>query len=67
MPKHISLGNTTRWKRSAKVQRLFAVPRHVIGLAIRAIFIARAEIKIGFANVAYDIRWMVRTRGAVTS
>ena len=52
MPKHIRRGNATKSKHRAPVEHVFAVQKHMMGLAVRTIAIARARTKIGMANIA---------------
>ena len=59
MPAHIKRGNTTRSKIRAFVEHPFADQKHRIGLNVRTIGLARATVKIGLANIAYNIRRFV--------
>ncbi len=43
----------------AKVEHVFAVQKHKMGLFIRTIGIARATVKIGLANLAYNIKQLI--------
>ncbi len=67
MPKHIRRGNATKSKHRAPVEHVFAVQKHMMGMAIRTIGIARARIKIGLANITYNIRRLVQIGGAITA
>jgi len=67
MPKHMRRGNSTKSKHRAPVEHVFAVQKHMMGLAVRTIGIARARTKIGVANIAYNIRRLVQIGGAVTA
>lgn len=66
MPKHIRRGNSTKSKHRAPVEHVFAVQKHMMGMAVRTIGIARAKTKIGLANIAYNMRRLVQIGGAVT-
>jgi len=59
MPAHIKRGNTTRSKIRAFVEHPFADQKHRMGLKVRTIGLARATIKIGMANIAYNLRRFV--------
>lgn len=59
MPAHIRRGNATRSKTRAFVEHVFADQKSRMGLKIRTIGLARANIKIGLANIAYNIRRLI--------
>jgi len=59
MPEHIRRGNATRSKVRALVEHVFADQKHRMGMKIRTIGIARAKIKIGLCNIAYNIRRLI--------
>lgn len=59
MPEHVRRGNATKSKVRAFVEHVFADQKHRMGMKIRTIGIARAKIKIGLANIAYNIRRFV--------
>lgn len=59
MPDHIRRGNATRSKTRAFVEHVFADQKHRMGLTIRTIGINRAKIKIGLANIAYNMRRLI--------
>ena len=67
MPKHIRRGNSTKSKHRAPVEHVFAVQKHMMGMAVRTIGIARAKTKIGMANIAYNMRRLVQLGGNVTA
>ena len=55
MPCHIARGNATRGKARAAVEHVFAAQKRRLGLVIRTVGIARATIKIGLADLAYNL------------
>lgn len=59
MPAHIRRGNATRSKVRAFVEHVFADQKHRMGMKIRTIGLARAKIKIGLVNIAYNMRRLV--------
>ncbi len=66
LPEHIARANAKRSAVRAAVEHVFAGQKHRMGLFIRTIGIARARIKIGMANLAYNFQrlvWLER-RGA---
>ncbi|MEM9062077.1 MAG: IS5 family transposase [Pseudomonadota bacterium] len=67
MPKHIKRGNSTKSKHRAPIEHVFAVQKHMMGLAVPTIGVARARTKIGVANIAYNIRRLVQIGGAITA
>ena len=67
MPKHVRRGNSTKSKNRAPAEHVFAVQKHMMGLAVRTIGIARAKTKIGMANIAYNIRRLAQIGGVVTA
>ena len=56
MPTHIKRGNATRSKIRAFVEHPFADQKHRMGLKVRTIGLDRATIKVGIANIAYNLR-----------
>jgi transposase, IS5 family len=60
MPLHVRRGNATRSKHPAPIEHVFAVQKQAMSLTIRTIGIARAKVKIGIANFAYNIRRLVQ-------
>lgn len=56
MPAHIRRGNATRAKVRTRVEHVFAEQKRRLGLIVRTIGLARAETKIGLANIVYNIR-----------
>ena len=55
LPERIAKANTRRSKIRAHVEHVFAGQKHRMGLVVRTIGIARARVKIGLANLAYNI------------
>ena len=58
--------NAVRSKVRAAVETVFAAQKHRFGLFVRTIGIARATVKIGLANIAYNVTRLIwlRTRTA---
>ena len=55
--------NATRSAVRSAVEHVFAGQKHRMGLFVRTIGIARARIKIGMANLAYNLQrlaWLER-------
>lgn len=63
MPSHIRRGNRTRSRHRAPIEHVFAVQKHMMGLTVRTVGIARAKTKIGIANIAYNMRRLVQIGG----
>ena len=59
MPEHIARGNATRSEIRSAVEHVFAHEKAIMGLVVRTIGIARAQVKIGMANLAYNMRRLV--------
>jgi transposase, IS5 family len=55
MPRHVARGNAKRGKVRAAVEHVFAAQKRRLGLIIRTVGIARAKIKLGLANLAYNL------------
>jgi transposase, IS5 family len=60
MPPHIRRGNASRSRVRAAIEHVFAHQKGPMALCIRTIGIARARVKIGLANLTYNIRRLVR-------
>jgi IS5 family transposase len=58
MSEATSRANGRRSKPRAFVEHVFAQPKSRTGLFIRTIGIARAKMKIGTANLAYNLLWL---------
>ena len=54
MPAHIARGNATRARVRSRVEHVFAAQKCRLGLIVRTIGMARARVKIGMANLAYN-------------
>ena len=59
MAPHIRRGNATRSKIRAGIEHVFAQQKGPMALCIRTIGIGRAKVKIGLANLTYNIRRLV--------
>ncbi len=55
MPRHVARGNAKRGRVRAAVEHVFAAQKRRLGLVIRTVGIARARVKIGLANLAYNL------------
>jgi IS5 family transposase len=67
MPANISRANGAKSKVRAAVEHVFARQKGPMGLVVRTIGIARATVKIGLANITYNMRravWLVAQRAA---
>jgi transposase, IS5 family len=68
MPAHIRRGNASRSSVRAVIEHIFAHQKGPMALCIRTIGIARARVKIGLANLTYNIRRLVlHERSAATA
>ena len=63
MPEHIARANAKRSAVRSAVEHVFARQKHRMGLFIRTIGIARARIKIGLANLAYNFQRLIWLEG----
>jgi transposase, IS5 family len=63
MPEHIAKANAKRSAVRSAVEHVFAGQKHRMGLIVRTIGIARARIKIGMANLAYNFQRFVWLEG----
>ena len=59
MPLNIKRGNAAKSKVRAFVEHVFADQKHRMGMKIRTIGIHRAKVKIGIANIAYNMRRLI--------
>ena len=67
MPDNVSRANGAKSKVRAAVEHVFARQKGPMGLVVRTIGIARATVKIGLANIAYNMRraiWLFAQRAA---
>jgi IS5 family transposase len=63
MPERIARANAKRSAVRSAVEHVFAGQKHRMGLFIRTIGIARARIKIGLANLAYNFKRLIWLEG----
>jgi IS5 family transposase len=63
MPEHIARANARCSAVRSAVEHVFAGQKHRMGLFIRTIGLARARIKIGTANMAYNFKRLVWLEG----
>jgi transposase, IS5 family len=59
MPERTRIANAQKSKVRSRVEHVFAHQKGPMGLFVRTIGIARARVKIGFANLAYNMRRFV--------
>jgi hypothetical protein len=62
MPARMRIANAQKSKVRSAVEHVFAHQKGPMGLVVRTIGIARAHVKIGMANLAYNIRRFVWLR-----
>ena len=68
MPANVARANGRRSKVRAAVEHVFARQKGPMGLVVRTIGIARATVKIGLANLAYNMHravWLTQRRAAL--
>jgi hypothetical protein len=63
MPRHVSRANAAKSEVRARVEHVFARQKGPMALVIRTIGLARARMKIGLANLVYNMRRMVWLAG----
>ncbi len=69
MPANIARANGAKSKIRAAVEHVFARQKGPMGLVVRTIGMARATVKIGLANIAYNMRravWLTQKRAALS-
>jgi IS5 family transposase len=59
MPERTRLANAQKSKVRSAVEHVFAHQKGLMGLVIRTIGLTRARLKIGVANLAYNMRRFV--------
>jgi len=59
MPERVRIANAQKSKVRSAVEHVFALEKGPMGLFIRTIGIARAKVKIGLANLVYNMRRFV--------
>ena len=63
MPTHVRRGNATRGKVRATVEHVFACQKQRLRLVVRTVGLARAQTKLGLANLAYNLLRFVWLEG----
>ena len=56
MPANVARANSARSRVRAVVEHVFARQKGPMGLFVRTIGMARATVKIGLANIAYNMK-----------
>lgn len=64
MPRRTSRANSAKSEVRSRVEHVFARQKGPMGMVIRTVGLARAKVKIGLANLAYNMRRMVWLAGA---
>ncbi len=62
MPRHTARANGRKSTVRSKVEHVFARQKGAIGLMVRTIGLARARVKIGLANLVYNMKRLVWLR-----
>ena len=62
MPERTRIANACKSRVRSAVEHVFAHQKCLMGLAVRTIGLARARLKIGLANLAYNMRRLVWLR-----
>jgi IS5 family transposase len=63
MPQRMRIANARKSKVRAAVEHVFAHQKGLMGVFVRTIGLARAKVKIGLANLAYNMRRLVWLQG----
>ena len=63
MPLNLTRANGTKSKVRSAVEHVFACQKGPMGLIVRTIGLARATVKIGLANIVYNMRRAVWLSG----
>ena len=63
LPERTRISNARKSKVRSAVEHVFAHQKGPMGLVVRTIGIARAKVKIGMANIAYNMRRFVWLSG----
>jgi|SRR5215213_581765 len=69
MPVNVARANGAKSKVRAAVEHVFARQKGPMGLVVRTIGLARASVKIGLANLVYNMRravWLTQQRTVIT-
>ena len=67
MPRNVARANGAKSKVRSAVEHVFARQKGPMGLVVRTIGIARATVKIGLANIAYNMKRAVWLTGRVAT
>ena len=62
MPKHTARANGRKSKVRSAVEHVFARRKGAMGLMVRTIGLARARVKIGLANLVFNMKRLVWLR-----
>ena len=63
MPERMRIANARKSKFRSAVEHVFAHQKGLMALFVRTIGLARARLKIGLANIAYNMRRLVWLNG----
>jgi transposase, IS5 family len=63
MPKRTARANAAKSEIRARTEHVFARQKGPLGLVVRTIGLARARVKIGLANLVYNMRRFVWLNG----
>jgi IS5 family transposase len=67
MPRNVARANGAKSRVRSAVEHVFARQKGPMGLVVRTIGIARATVKIGLANIAYNMKRAVWLTGRVAT
>ena len=67
MPERVRIANAQKSKVRSAVEHVFALQKGPMGVLIRTIGMARAKVKIGLANLAYNMRRFMFLTGKYAS
>jgi len=67
MPRNVARANGAKSRVRSAVEHVFARQKGLMGLVVRTIGIARATVKIGLANIAYNMKRAVCLTGRVAT
>ena len=67
MPERTRIANARKSKVRSKVEHVFAHQKGPMDLVVRTIGIARAKVKIGLANIAYNMRRLVWLKSKIAT
>ena len=63
MPERTRISNARKSRVRSAVEHVFAHQKGLMGLVVRTVGIERAKVKIGMANLAYNMRRFVWLQG----